>query len=101
MPRYATIKAKITEYLRDHDKARAAIIAVAINEPPRQVSYALKEMVAKCEVWPVDRASRKAQYSLNRPARKNISPRYVPEFRPMTEADYDIRSHMRMALVGR
>lgn len=45
-------------------------------------------------------------YSLTKPAavtvaRKGISPRYVPEFRALTEADYDIRAHMRMAVAGR
>lgn len=54
------------------------------------------------KVWRAPRKGRAVIWTLNAPVSYGKSKgRYVPEFRELSESDYDIRAHMRMAVAGR
>lgn len=90
-------------------------LGAAINRTARQVSNAFQsaKRVNGPRYVPIyisgylrEDGLRQPIYSLRKPERDvsqkvMVHPRYVPEFRELTTADYDIRGHMRMAVAGR
>lgn len=96
---------RILAHMGNHDRQTVAQVAVALNEPPRRITQAMSDMAKKCRVYKVDkyseRQARSTVYSLTKPVRAVITPRYVPTFREMTQDDYDIWSHSRRAVAGR
>jgi len=104
-PQTQLLYARILDHMSDHDRQTVAQVAKAIGEPDRRVTQAMADMAKNCRVYKVDkfveRQNRSTVYSLIKPVRVIISPRYVPQFRALDIAGYDMFAARNLALVGR
>lgn len=97
-----SIRARIDAHLNQTD-ATASQISEATGIPKRSVTLALQDMVNSRGIYKkkVKHGGRPIYTKSNPDASRKLPARYIPEFRELTAADYDIHEHGRMAVGGR